>query len=560
MGADMRDRQNPFLVLVTMLAVAACVAPAAAGAAAPRNAYVSSVGDNTVTPLDIFTNVVGPPISLSPRPWGIAITPDGSTAYVANDLSATVTPFDTATQTPAPPIAVGGGPRTLGVTPDGSTVYVASLDDGSVTPIDTATNTAGSPIPVSSPHGIAISPDGETAYVTNVFASSVTPIDLTTGTPGAAIPVGSSPYTIAITPDGSRLYVTHLSGSAVTPIDTATNTAGATIPVGNSSFGVAISPDGGTAYVSISMDNTVVPIDTATDTAGAPIAIPSGNFIEGLAVTPDGKTVYATSIYTNTVTLIDTGTATTSSTIPVGNAPIAIAVTPNQAPTAAFGTSVDGLAATFDASAASDPDGTVAGYAWDFGDGQTATGSQPIATHSYAQPGIYTVTLTVTDDEGCSEALVFTGQTASCNGLPSARVTHTVEITGTAPPASTAHQAIERFTLDGPCVRRARNGKARIGLRLLLAQPGSISVQVDRAVAIKTAKRCPKPRSGRRYSGKLRRVEAIENVTPQAVTAAVRRRLTRSFDLRPGLYRIAVRAHDGDGLTRAAYRWVRVLR
>lgn len=475
--------------------------------------------------------------------------------------SATVTPFDTATQTPATPIAVGGGPRTLGVTPDGSTVYVASLDDGSVTPIDTATDTAGSPIPVSSPHGIAISPDGETAYVTNVFSSSVTPIDIATGTPGAAIPVGSSPYTIAITPDGSRLYVTHLAGSDVTPIDTATNTAGAPIPVGNSSFGVAISPDGGTAYVSISMDNTVVPIDTATDTPGAPIAIPSGDFVEGLAVTPDGETVYATSIYTNTVTLIDTATATTGSTIPVGNAPIAITIAPNQAPIAAFDAGADGAGATFDAAASSDPDGTVASYAWDFGDGQAATGSQPTVSHSYAQPGIYTVTLTVTDDEGCSQALVFTGQTASCNGSPSARIAHTVEITGTPPPAPAARQAIERLTLDGPCVRRARDGKARIGLRLLLAQPGSVAIQVDRAVAIKTAKRCPKPGSGRRYNGKLRRVEAVANVDTQAITASVKRRLTRSFDLRPGLYRIAVRAHDGDrGLTRAAYRWVRVLR
>lgn len=557
MGADMRDRRNPFLALLTMLAVAACVAPAAAGAAAPRNAYVSNVGDNTVSPLDIFTNVVGSPISLSPRPWGIAITPDGSTAYVANDLSATVTPFDTATQTPAAPIAVGGGPRTLGVTPDGSTVYVASLDDSSVTPIDTATDIAGSPIPVSSPHGIAISPDGETAYVTNVFSSSVTPIDIATGTAGAAIPVGSSPYTIAITPDGSRLYVTHLSGSNVTPIDTATNTAGTPIPVGNSSFGVAISPDGSTAYVSISMDNTVVPIDTATDTPGAPIAITSGDFIEGLAVTPDGKTVYATSIYTNTVTPIDTATATTGSAIPVGAAPIAITIAPDQAPIAAFDASADDAVATFDAAAASDPDGTVAGYAWDFGDGQTATGSQPIVTHSYAQPGIYTATLTVTDDEGCSEALVFTGQTASCAGSPGARVTHKVEVTGTAP---AARQAIERFTLDGPCVRRARDGKARIGLRLLLAQPGSISVQVDRAIAAKPSKRCPKPNPARRYGGKLRRVEAIAHANTQAVTASVRRRLTRSFELRPGLYRIAVRAHDGDGLTRAAYRWVRVLR
>lgn len=558
MGPVMNSRRSLLSQALTTCALVACLAPAAAGAAAPRDIYVSNVGDNTISPIGLFSDVVGSPIALAPRPWGVAIVPDGSTAYVANDLSATVTPIDTATKTPAAPIAVGGGPRTLGVTPDGSTVYVASLDSSSVTPIDTATNTAGSAIPISSPHGIAISPDGDTAYVTNVFSSSVTPIDLATGTPGTPIPVGSSPYTIAITPDGSRLYVTHLTGSDVTPIDTATNAAGTPIPVGASSFGIAIAPDGATAYVSLSMNNAVIPIDTATDTPGATIPIPSSDFTEGLAVSPDGATAYVTSIYTNTVTPIDTATATTAGAIPVGGAPIAITIAPDQAPTAAFAAGVDGAEATFDAAASSDPDGTVASYAWDFGDGHTATTAGPTVSYSYAQSGSYTATLTVTDDEGCSDDFVFTGQTASCNGSAVAKAAHTITVAAT-PPA--ARQAIERFTLDGPCVRRARDGRARIGLRLLLAQPGSISVQVDRAVAVKTAKRCPKPRSGRRYRGKLRRVETLANVNTQAVAASVRRRATRSFELRPGLYRIAVRAHDANGSpTRAAYRWVRVIR
>jgi PKD repeat protein len=44
--------------------------------------------------------------------------------------------------------------------------------------------------------------------------------------------------------------------------------------------------------------------------------------------------------------------------------------------------------------------GTIATYAWTFGDGATATGSD--ATHTFATPGEYVITLTVTDDKGRS--------------------------------------------------------------------------------------------------------------------------------------------------------------
>ena len=57
-----------------------------------------------------------------------------------------------------------------------------------------------------------------------------------------------------------------------------------------------------------------------------------------------------------------------------------------------------GQTVTFDASASSDPDGTIAGYLWSFGDGATST--QAVATHAYSAAGTYTVSLQVTDDDG----------------------------------------------------------------------------------------------------------------------------------------------------------------
>jgi serine protease len=73
-----------------------------------------------------------------------------------------------------------------------------------------------------------------------------------------------------------------------------------------------------------------------------------------------------------------------------------------QPPTAVFAATPEigsaPLEVAFDASASSDPDGTVTDYRWAFGDG--AVGSGAIASHTYSAAGEYAVTLTVTDNSG----------------------------------------------------------------------------------------------------------------------------------------------------------------
>lgn len=75
---------------------------------------------------------------------------------------------------------------------------------------------------------------------------------------------------------------------------------------------------------------------------------------------------------------------------------------PNTPPTAVIAQSGAGPAApvsvTLDGSGSTDPDGSIASWAWELGDGGTASGS--IVTHTYTQAGRYTVRLTVTDNQG----------------------------------------------------------------------------------------------------------------------------------------------------------------
>lgn len=73
----------------------------------------------------------------------------------------------------------------------------------------------------------------------------------------------------------------------------------------------------------------------------------------------------------------------------------------NQPPVAAFDVSCAGLSCHFDAGEAVDPDGSIASYSWNFGDGGTASGVSP--DHTYAGAGTRTVVLTVADNEGATD-------------------------------------------------------------------------------------------------------------------------------------------------------------
>lgn len=76
---------------------------------------------------------------------------------------------------------------------------------------------------------------------------------------------------------------------------------------------------------------------------------------------------------------------------------------PNQAPTADFTYSTPGGFQAAFTDQSTDPDGTIAGWNWNFGDGGTSTQKNP--THQYQYPGTYSVTLTATDDEGASDSV-----------------------------------------------------------------------------------------------------------------------------------------------------------
>ncbi len=89
----------------------------------------------------------------------------------------------------------------------------------------------------------------------------------------------------------------------------------------------------------------------------------------------------------------DGGTGTDQVTVTVSN------VAPYNVNAGSDKSGNEGASFTFSGSA-TDPGADVLTYSWNFGDGTSATG--PSVTHAYGDNGTYTVTLTVTDDDGGS--------------------------------------------------------------------------------------------------------------------------------------------------------------
>jgi PKD repeat protein len=75
------------------------------------------------------------------------------------------------------------------------------------------------------------------------------------------------------------------------------------------------------------------------------------------------------------------------------------------------------LVVNFNGAGSSDADGSIVSYAWNFGNGQTATG--PLASATFAQ-GSYQVRLTVTDNRGTSRNTTVTVVAGTTNVRPNA--------------------------------------------------------------------------------------------------------------------------------------------
>ena len=461
-----------------MMAVAIWLCAAAGAGAAQRLVFVSndgsaepSVSAFTIGPSSALTAVAGSPFGTGATATGaddVVVTPDGSHLYVTNFGGNSVSGFSIGpsgalTLLPGSPWAAGSEPAGLAIAPGGRYLYATNVSSSDVTGYSvgsggTLTALATTPLGTgqTAPGIPAITPDGAFLYVPDkqgVVAFAI-------GSNGSLSAAPGSPYALAgalqspaagVTPNGGELLVGmgYASGDvaayAIAANGALTAVPGSPFTAASGLVGVpdlAVSPAGAAVYVDDAGKLAAMSIGAGgvlATLAGSPFAYPATpSTPQSVALAPGGGEVFADDPGNSVIQPygVAAGGALTAIGLPVptgGTAPDqgSITAAPDQGPTAAFTAAAPapaGSASGFSATASTDSYASVALYAWSFGDGTTGASATPTITHTYAEPGTYTVTLTVTGSDGCSVTGPYTGRSPSCVADPAATASHTVTI------------------------------------------------------------------------------------------------------------------------------------
>lgn len=266
---------------------------------------------------------------------GMGFSPDHRTLAVVSIGSNSVTFIDTQTNAVKHTTYVGRSPHEAFFTPDGSEVWVTVRGENYVSVLDAKTYEEKTRIIVPAGPGMQIfSPDGKYGYVCSSFNPEVDVISVADHQIVGKVPQ-ASPFcpNIAATPDGRQVWFTLKDIGRTQVFDARPPFALLkTIDTGpiTNHVNFAHNAKGTFAYVTVGGLNVVKVF--RTDDYSQVATIPVGNLPHGIWPSGDGSRIYVGLENDDALTAIDTRTNKVVATVPVGQAPQAIAYVPDAVP------------------------------------------------------------------------------------------------------------------------------------------------------------------------------------------------------------------------------------
>ncbi|MGA2995478.1 hypothetical protein [Bradyrhizobium sp.] len=266
---------------------------------------------------------------------GMGYSPDHKTLAVVSIGSNSVTFIETATNTVKRVMYVGRSPHEAFFTPDGKEVWITVRGENYISVLDAKNFAEKTRIITPNGPGMQIfSPDGKYGYICSSFNPETDVVSVADHKIVAKVKQ-ESPFcpNIAATPDGKQVWFT-LKDTGKTQVFDARppfnivktlNTG----PITNH-VNFARTAKGIFAYVTIGGTNEVKVF--RTDDFSQAATIPVGKLPHGVWPSGDGTRIYVGLENDDALVAIDTSTNTVIATIPIGQAPQAIAYVPNAAP------------------------------------------------------------------------------------------------------------------------------------------------------------------------------------------------------------------------------------
>ena len=217
-------------------------------------------------------------------------------------------------------VALFLAPALAGLPVRAATVYVASQQGAQVTRLEAGT-VAGHATVAGAPATVATG--GGSVFLSHPDGRTITVADAATGAVLRRLPYKGQGFGLAASADGRTLFVADWSGNRVDRLSAADGTVEASAETGRDPAHIALDR-AGRLYVADRESHQVSVFDGARMTRLATIPVGTAPF--ALALSPDERRLYVGNVRSNDLTAIDTAALEALATRPAGRSPYGVAV------------------------------------------------------------------------------------------------------------------------------------------------------------------------------------------------------------------------------------------